>query len=164
VLLSLAQSFQSDNRAELIVVSQGSGMDWLRREAEQQHVPNIRFFPFQPFEVMADVLGSGDVLVAILDPQAGTFCVPSKILTYFCAGRPVLAAMPPENLAARVVVQAEAGIAVPPLCGDEFITAAEQLHSSSALRERLGGNARRYAETAFNIDEICSRFESLLVK
>ena len=55
---------------------------------------SLRCLGFQPFEVLPDVLGSADVLVAILEPDAGVFSVPSKVLSYFCAGRPVLLAVP----------------------------------------------------------------------
>ena len=62
--------------------------------------------PFQPYEVLPEVLASADVLLAILEPEAGVFSVPSKVLSYHCAGRPILAAIPAENLAARIIERA----------------------------------------------------------
>ena len=44
---------------------------------------SLRFMGFQPFEALPDVLGSADVLVAILEADAGVFSVPSKVLSYF---------------------------------------------------------------------------------
>ena len=35
--------------------------------------------------------------------EAGAFSVPSKTLTYLCAARPILAAVPPQNAAAHLV-------------------------------------------------------------
>ena len=75
---------------------------------------------FQPFESLPDVLGSADVLVAILEPDAGVFCVPSKVLSYLCAGRPVLLAVPLENLVSRIVKNEGAGLGVDPLDVDGF--------------------------------------------
>jgi colanic acid biosynthesis glycosyl transferase WcaI len=42
----------------------------------------------------AQVLAASDVLIAIIDSEAGSFAVPSKVQSYLCAGRPVLLAAP----------------------------------------------------------------------
>jgi glycosyltransferase involved in cell wall biosynthesis len=162
LLVALAESFQDRTDAELIVVSQGSGMDWLRDQLQRRQLDRVRLFPFQPFETMADVLGSADVLVAILEPEAGVYCVPSKILSYFCAGRPLLVGIPRENLAARLVDRLAAGLVVPPEEPTAFVQAAQQLAASAELRRRMGDNARGYAEQAFDIERICAEFEALL--
>ena len=60
----------------------------------------MRLLPFQPAEQLSEVLGSGDVLVALLEPGASKFSIPSKVLSYLAAGRPVLGIMPADNPAA----------------------------------------------------------------
>ncbi|MCE0445535.1 hypothetical protein LT493_12320 [Streptomyces tricolor] len=59
------------------------------------------------------MLGTGDVLVVLLGPDAGQFSVPSKTLSYLCAGRPVLGLMPADNLAARLLRQAGSAVFPP---------------------------------------------------
>ena len=45
------------------------------------------------------MLAAADVLLVLLDASARTFSVPSKVLMYLCAGRPILGgAMPLDNL------------------------------------------------------------------
>ncbi len=146
--------------AELVVVSQGAGADWLREHAGK--TPNLRLLPFQPFERLPEVLGAADVLVAVLEPEAGVFSVPSKVLTYLCAGRALLLAVPPENLAARIVDGEGAGLVVPPDDEAAFLDAAEHLAGDGALRGRMGEAARRYAEAHFDIARIADRFEAVL--
>jgi glycosyltransferase involved in cell wall biosynthesis len=102
------------------------------------------------------------VLVAILEPDAANFSVPSKVLSYLCAARPVLAAIPSTNLASRVITKAEAGLVVDPADEGGFLAAAARLHGDSALRETLGKAGRRYAEGNFSIGPIADRFERLL--
>jgi hypothetical protein len=80
----------------LTVVNEGPAVELLREEAARQDVP-ITLLPFQPYERLPEVLGSGDVLVVLLDKSAGAFSVPSKTLSYLCAGRPVLGLMPEED-------------------------------------------------------------------
>ncbi|MBM3525310.1 MAG: glycosyltransferase family 4 protein, partial [Alphaproteobacteria bacterium] len=123
--------------------------DWLRSNGA--HLPNLTLLPFQPFARLPEVVASADVLMAVLDPDAGIYSVPSKVLTYLCAGRPLLVSMPPVNLASRILTREEAGLVVP--AGDRaaFVAAARRLAGDPALRERLGRNARAYADRSFDI-------------
>jgi glycosyltransferase involved in cell wall biosynthesis len=162
LLLELARRLGEE--AEVVVVSEGQGADWLRDHAQELRVTNLRILPFQPFEALPDVLGSSDVLVALLEPDAGAFSVPSKVLSYHCAGRPVLAAVPGANLAARIVQRAGSGVVVEP--GDSQALADEGLAlvRDPARRTRMGEAARTYAEATFGIGRIGDRFERILVE
>lgn len=162
LLQRLAEELAPD--ASVIVVAQGSGMT--RLEAENSKNPNsmLKLFSLQPAEVLPDVLATGDVLIAIIEPEAATFSVPSKILSYMCAGRPILLASPLDNLAARTVVGANAGIVVPPDDVEKVVFAAKLLYSNSTLRESYGRNGRSYAERSFDILSICKAFEAVFQK
>jgi colanic acid biosynthesis glycosyl transferase WcaI len=162
LLLELAKVLDRQSLGELIVVSEGPGVEWLAHEAAARGVRSLRCLGFQPFEVLPDVLGSADVLVAILEADAGVFSVPSKVLSYLCAGRAVLLAVPPENLAAKIVVRCGAGKVVAPTDLTGFCRAARELLDSPALSDECGRAARHYAETHFNIDRITDRFEAIL--
>jgi len=109
-----------------------------------------------------DILGAADVLVALLEPTAGTFSVPSKVLSYLCAGRPVLAAIPPENLAARTIERAGAGLVVPSTDEEAFLVAAKQLLTDGALRVAAGRRARAYAESTFDTETITDQFQDVI--
>ena len=117
--------------------------------------------PFQDFAALPQVVATGDVLMAVLEPDAGIYSVPSKVLTYLCAGRPLLAAMPAENLASRILTREKAGIVVP--AGDRagFVAAAERLASDPALRAELGRNALAYADRSFDIAAVARRIAGI---
>jgi colanic acid biosynthesis glycosyl transferase WcaI len=102
------------------------------------------------------------VLVALLEPTAGTFSVPSKVLSYLCAGRPILAAIPPENLAARTIERARAGLVVSPTDAEAFLVAAKRLRVEDGLRQESGTAARAYAEVTFDTNRITDRFETVI--
>lgn len=162
ILLRLAQKFKDAPQVRVLVVSQGLGADYLRDKKDELGLDNLLLEPFQPFDVLPDVLGSADVLIAVLEPDAGVFSVPSKILSYFCAQRPMLLAVPLENLAARTVVAQQAGLAVAPDDLDAFIAAAETLYADAALRRQMGFQGRAHAESTFKIEIICDLFERVL--
>jgi glycosyltransferase involved in cell wall biosynthesis len=144
----------------VVVVSEGVGADLLLRQADQP--PNLELMPLQPAYQLAQVLGTADVLVALLEEDAGEFSVPSKVLTYLAAGRPILAAIPRTNLAAHTIADARAGIVVEPDNTAGLVAAARDLMQDSDARSRLGKNAREYAMRTFAISSIADQFESIL--
>jgi glycosyltransferase involved in cell wall biosynthesis len=110
---------------------------------------------------MPAILASADLLLALLEEHAGPMAVPSKVLTYLCAGRPILGAIPGDNLAARVILEAGAGRVVAP--GDSFLfdEAARAILEDREGAQSMGAAARAYAERTFEIEMIGPKFESL---
>ena len=162
LLLELADSFEGESQALVVVISEGPGAEWLRQRQAERPRRNLVLMGYQPFEAMPDVLGAAEVLVAVLEPTAGVFCVPSKVLTYLCARRPLLLAVPRENLAARIVEENAAGIVVDPTDAKAFVAAAHRLLGDSDFRAKCSANAREYAERHFRLDEITDRFEDVI--
>lgn len=159
LFVELAQAL--DGQAQVVVVSDGGSADWLQNRQGELQLANLQVLPFQPKEVFAQVLGAADVLVSILSPEAGVFSVPSKVLTYLCAGRPLLLSLPLENQAARLVHLAQAGLAAAPPDLAGWLEAARVLRGQERLRAVMGANARAYAEAHFDIRRIAGQFESL---
>ncbi|NBB91751.1 MAG: glycosyltransferase [Gammaproteobacteria bacterium] len=160
LIAALAEAVGRELDGQVIVTSEGPGAEYL----ESRGLDNLRVLPFQPFERMPEVLASGDVLLAILEADAAEFAVPSKVLTYLCARRPLLLAVPPANLSRRIVEGAEAGVVVDPEDEKAFVEAGLALGRDEGTRSRLGENARRYAESAFDIQAITNRFEDIFQK
>ena len=148
--------------ADVVVISQGIGADWLRQHAASDLGETLHVLPYQPWESLPDVLGTADVLLALLEPEAGVFSVPSKVLTGHAAGRPQLAAIPGENLAAQIIEREGSGLVVEPGRHDAFADAAIRLLEDPELRQTMGARARAYAETAFDIARITIEFEAVL--
>jgi glycosyltransferase involved in cell wall biosynthesis len=162
LLYRLAAALEDHDDAVVVVVSEGLGRTYLEQQLQRSRLKNLVLMDFQPYSEMSDVLGSADVLLAIIETEASSFAVPSKVLSYFCAGRPVLLAAPQTNLAARTLARAQAGICVNPDDVPVWIGAARRLAEGSALRHVFAGNARQYATTTFDISGIGARFEALL--
>jgi len=147
--------------ARVVVVSEGVGRQYLE---SQPRLPNLTLLDFQPYERLPEMLASADVLLATLEVDAGAFAVPSKVLTYLCAGRPVLLAAPRQNLAAEVVERSGGGVVVEPDDAAAWIEAGRKLAEDTQSCAALGAHARQYAEANFDIEKIAGRFEAVLVK
>ncbi len=161
ILLRLAQAFDSNEEVRVVVITEGIGRRWLEKEKAALGLDRLLLLDFQPFCDVPDVMGSADVLTAILEPSAGVFSVPSKVLAYLCAGRPLLLAVPRENLAAKTVEGIKAGLVSNPSDGDAFLANAKLLLVDPAMREQLGRNARKHAEETYDIDAIAGVFHGV---
>lgn len=150
--------------AHLVVVTEGPAVPVVQSEAERLGVP-LTLLPFQPYERLPEVLGSGDLLVVLLEQEAGAFSVPSKTLSYLCSGRPVLGLMPPENLAASLITDA-GGFVLPPVEGslEPMADWAEKVLSDHVLRAQLGASSRTLAEQEFALAGCADAFEDLLIR
>jgi glycosyltransferase involved in cell wall biosynthesis len=146
----------------LVVVNEGPAADVIRAEADRLDVP-LTLLPFQPYERLPEVLGSGDVLVVLLDQQAGAFSVPSKTLSYLCAGRPVVGLMPEENAASDLVERAGGHVGRPVAASLPAAAAwVDALLADDERRDTVRAQARELAEQEFSLAGCADRFEAVL--
>jgi glycosyltransferase involved in cell wall biosynthesis len=163
LLVQLARRVIDTGRPlHLVVINEGPAEPVLREEAERLDVP-MTLLPFQPYERLPEVLGSGDVLVVLLEQDAGAFSVPSKTLSYLCAGRPVLGLMPSENLAAQLIASVD-GCVLPPSADslDEAAAWIDAVLDDPGRSADLGARARALAEQQFSLPASADRFEAVL--
>lgn len=163
LLVRLARAVQDEGTpVRLVVVNEGPAEQILRDEAERLRVP-LTLLPFQPYERLSEVLGSGDVLVVLLEQSAGAFSVPSKTLSYLCAGRPILGLMPEENLASQLVASVEGCVLRPEDASLPAAAAwAHRVLEDPEERSRLGKRSRELAEREFALAGCADRFEAIL--
>ncbi|MFJ8085447.1 glycosyltransferase family 4 protein [Streptomyces sp. NPDC096205] len=163
LLVRLAERLREQGSpVRLVVVNDGPAVPVLRDAAAARGV-ELTLLPFQPYERLPEVLGTGDVLVVLLGPEAGQFSVPSKTLSYLCAGRPVLGLMPADNLAAGLLRQAGSAVFPPEESALDGAAAwVRGVLSDPARAERLGKESRALAEREFALEGCASRFEDIL--
>jgi glycosyltransferase involved in cell wall biosynthesis len=146
--------------SRVVVVAEGIGADRLR--SAQAGRPNLVLLPLQPAAQINLMLASADVLVALLESDAGIFSVPSKVLTYLAAGRPILAAIPSTNLAAKTIVASQAGVVIDPGDRAGFVSAAQRLASDPSTRVAAANAGLAYASRKFDVADKARTFEAVL--
>jgi glycosyltransferase involved in cell wall biosynthesis len=158
IILRIAEHLSGRGDAVLVVVSEGPNVRALEQQVDARRLAAIKFLPFQPYEDFPNVLASATVLIGILEDEAGVFSVPSKVLSYLCSGRPILLCAPAENLASRIVLEAEAGAVYSTSRPQDLLSGLDEILNDNATALRLGDNGRRYAEMEFDIESIADRF------
>ncbi len=162
LLVALAIHFKNHRDVNIVVITEGLGADYLKKRKEACQLDPLLIFPFQPYEMLPQVFGTADVLIGLLETDAGTFSVPSKVLTYLCAKKPLLLAVPGSNLAAKIISSNQAGWVCSPEDIDSFLSGAERLYEDNEYRESLASNGYRYAKNTFDIETITDKFEKIL--
>jgi colanic acid biosynthesis glycosyl transferase WcaI len=158
IIADAANHFKHNTDIVFVVISEGLGAGML----SQQGLKNLIVLPYQEYKLLPKVLGTADILLSILEPNAAIFSVPSKVLTYLCAGKSILLSVPKDNLTAHIVITENAGLCVEPGDFVAFIASLTLLINSSSLRMQMGRNGRRYAGKNFPILPIADRFIKII--
>jgi colanic acid biosynthesis glycosyl transferase WcaI len=162
VLVDAASILREHAELKLVCVGDGVLKKQMAAEIGRRGLSNLKLLPFQPRERIADVQSAADVAVLTTAPGVGSSSVPSKLITYLAAGRPVVCAVKEDSDTARIVGQERLGLVVPP--GDARALAAALLElrrMDPADRAAMGRRARETAERRFSLESAVARFSKL---
>jgi glycosyltransferase involved in cell wall biosynthesis len=155
-IAALALMLTASGDIDMVIVAGGPGAESLQRRPELESHPNIRFIELQPLSSLANVLSSADILLGTLDDRATEALVPSKILSYLCAARPVVALMNSDNPSAQLIEDVGAGIVVTDI--HEAATVIRELLEDPERARKMGNLGRAYAATTFDPSAVADRF------
>lgn len=120
---------------------------------------NVSFHEPRYGQDYSDALSVADVLLVNERNSVLDMSLPSKLTSYFLAGRPVLAAVAEGGTTEQEVKQSGAGITVAAEAPVELLHGVEELHSARLTRD-FGEAGRRYAATTLGEDEALCRASS----
>ncbi|MGP8232843.1 MAG: glycosyltransferase family 4 protein [Methylovirgula sp.] len=162
LLVATAEAFKAEPEVAVVVVSEGKYADEVRDTAKARGLSNLTVLPFQDFRDYSAVLATGDVMLAMIEPDAAVYSVPSKVLSYLCAGKAIVLSANAANLAARILTRSGAGYVVAPDDETGFVAAIRRFLKDPEARHNAGVKARGYADENFDIGGIAARFEAIL--
>ncbi len=133
----------------VVVVSQGYGRELLEKPENKRE--NIELRNFLPIPELAQLFSDASVLLAVLEPEASTFSVPSKIMSYLSAGKPIVASVDPKNASAAILQDTGAGIVVSPdSSADDFSQAVTKIISNTQLAISMSEASTKYSRGNFD--------------
>lgn len=122
----------------------GDGSQRSSLEARAIALPNIQFW--KPRDDFMNVLAAADVLLVQERPSVRDMSLPSKLTTYFAAGRPVVAAVRPDGATAEEVRKSGGGVVVSADDPSAIVEAIGKFGADPAYATAIGDAGRRYAE------------------
>lgn len=163
-VLGAAKRLREQTDIVFLLVGDGSQKNALVQRAQREGLDNVRFAPLLPRERLPELLSTADLLLVNQHPDLVEAVIPSKLLTYLAAGRPVVAAAHPASEAALLVREAGCGLCVAPGAPDALAQAIVTLTNDAETRAAMGARGRAYAVKNFARDDALRTFEAALLE
>jgi glycosyltransferase involved in cell wall biosynthesis len=144
-----------------LLAGDGVQKNALVKKAEQMHLNNVLFLPFQPVNEYPFLLGASNVCLVSLAKTTKTPVVPKKLLDIMSAGRAVLASVPLDGDVPLIIKESNCGLAVEPADSQAMADAIKKLYLNPELTRTFGINGRMYAVKHFSLDACTSKMEEL---
>jgi len=144
-----------------VLVGEGEERSLIDEAIRQRGLTNIRMLPLQPASMLAEMYSAANVLFIHQKAAVVDSVIPSKLLTYMAAGRPILAAVSDKSETARYIESANCGIVINPESPEAMVKSVISLRADPALQSRLGANGRTYVQQHFAKDKVLQKYDLL---
>ena len=162
VLVDVAKRLETRTQILILCIGEGSLKRKMIRDATREKLRNIRFEPFQPRRRLAEVHAAANATLLTLSKDSQDASVPSKMVTYLAAGRPIVCAVPEGSSISQELQAAQAGVRTPPGDPDSIARAITLLAGRPREARQMGENGRNYFEKHLTFDRACRQFHEVL--
>ena len=145
LLIEAAARLQSRAHLVVAIVGDGARRQPLEEMAARRGLTNVRFFPYQPKELLDESFATADAFLVSLKPGLEGYIVPSKVYGILASGRPFVAAVNESCEAAVIVREHRCGTVAAPGDPDGLASAIAALCDDPDGARTMGENARRAA-------------------
>ena len=136
--------------------------DAVRRERLEDLV---HFLPLHGPDELSRLFAAADVLLLNQLGSVADTVIPTKLLTYMAAGRPVLAAVGADSQAAELLRQTDGGLLIAPDSSEALAAGARSLMAmDQQALDALGARNRRFAEEHFDQRHIVAAHEGFILQ
>jgi glycosyltransferase involved in cell wall biosynthesis len=147
-----AATLLSQSDCQLVLVGEGSMLDWAKHEVSELKLNNVHFIGRVESRCMPWVYQNSDaLLVSLADKEIFSYTIPGKVQACFAAGKPIIASLNGE--AAEVVQSSGAGLATAAEDAAELAKAILKIRNmSGADRKKMGMKGLKYFQDNFDIN------------
>ncbi|WP_262386734.1 glycosyltransferase family 4 protein [Streptomyces sp. TRM49041] len=156
----LVATARLDSAVRVVLMGDGNQRRTLEQLADG--VPNLEFLPPVDDGDFPDVLAAADVLAVTQRASVLDMSVPSKLTSYFAAGRPVVASVADGGGTAHEVRRSGAGVLVPPEDPEALLAAVRGLAADPEAARELGAAGPRHVEAHLSRAAGLARYDALL--
>jgi colanic acid biosynthesis glycosyl transferase WcaI len=161
VIAAAVLAGQSGSRVRFVLL--GDGNQRASLESSGAGVPALEFLRPVSEEEFSAALGAADVLLVNERPGVARMALPSKLTSYFCSGKPILAATDAAGFTAGELAASGAGVCVPADRPDLLLSEALRLGADRALGAQMGAAGRRYRDELLSEESALNRHEQWII-
>jgi colanic acid biosynthesis glycosyl transferase WcaI len=164
-VVEAAQILSSENKQfKWLLVGDGETRIEIGRKIEQLFLADfIKLIPFQPEANMSDMFAAADILLLNQLSAVKDTVIPSKLLTYMSAGRPVLAAVNAASQGAELLLEAGGGRVIPPENPAALALAVKAMSTEPERLLKMGRANRAFAVDNFDQNKIMKQLENFVL-
>ncbi|WP_241028261.1 glycosyltransferase [Streptomyces verrucosisporus] len=144
----------------VVLMGEGHRREYLRELA--RGVESLDFLPPADAEEFPEILAAADVLAVTQRASVLDMSLPSKLTSYFTAGRPVVASVAAGSGTAREVERSGAGVVVPAEDPEALLEAVRRLAGDPVECAELGARGHEYVERRLSRRAGLERITALL--
>jgi len=133
----------------VVLAGDGPARPGIENAIARSGLTNVRTADLQPVDYFVRMLAAADLLLINQREDVVDSVVPSKLIHYMAAGRPILAAVNKASVAAQLINEAGSGIVVLPQEPTHLADAIRDLRREPDLRAKLARRGRDYAEQRY---------------
>ena len=158
-----AAALLKGERIRIVLAGDGNDRARLQADASRRRLANVEFMPMQEAGRWEELMQASDVLLVNQRASVADMSLPSKLTSYFAAGRPVVASVSPDSETAREIEASEAGHIVPPEEPPALRDVLVSLRRDPTAASAFGASVRRYAESHLSAQASLERHEEFVL-
>lgn len=162
VVAAAAAAAAGGGRQRVRFVLMGDGNQRRPLESLAAGLARISFMNSVPDDAFSETLAAADVLLVSERRSAVEMSLPSKLTSYFMAGRPILAAVAPDGATAREIERAGAGMVVPAGDTDAMLMAIDTLAADPDGQAQYAAAGRDYARDSLRAEDALKRIDAFV--
>jgi colanic acid biosynthesis glycosyl transferase WcaI len=149
-VLVAARQLRAEPDVVFLFIGGGSQLGELQQVVERERLTNVRFLEYLPRDQLRYSLSAASVSLVTENPEVTGLIVPSGTYGILASGRPILFVGNAESDVATIVRDFDCGIVVAPADSAGLVHAIRSLLNDPFEVARLGDNARRAVDLAYN--------------
>ncbi len=162
-VLVAAEILKDEPEVQFVFIGEGVKKDKLQEEAHRKKIKKILFLPYQPREILSELMAAADVSLVTLNHKSSHYSLPSKTFTIMASGRPILAVTPDDSELAKIIREADCGIQIPPEKPELLARTIVNIKQEKDRLEKMGINGRRQLEKTYCRYNCVDAYEKMLM-
>ena len=162
IVVMAAEVLKECDNILFILVGEGPSKTPLQNLIQEKKLNNITMYPMMPKDHYIQLIYDSDVCLVTLSADIPLQTVPGKLADIMVRGKPVIAVVNPLGDTASIIKEAQCGFCVNPGDAQALSIVLMNLRTDKELKERMGANARLYAEKYFSRDICTKQYDEVL--
>ena len=114
VILDAAEKLLHESGILFLLVGHGADFDLIKKQVNERKLHNVLVKKYVPRAMLAELQSLSSISLVTMRPQLGYSSIPSKVLGYMAAARPVIAMTEEDSDVGKLIISAQCGLVLPP--------------------------------------------------